>query len=45
MFRRIWSLGPAGIEVPVQIERDGRAFDQKIVSADRSRFFKAPRLH
>ena len=45
MFRRVWSLGPAGVEVPVQIERDGRTFDQKIVSADRSRFFKAPRLH
>jgi S1-C subfamily serine protease len=45
MFRRIWSLGPAGVEVPVQIERDGRTFEHKIVSADRSRFFKAPRLH
>jgi S1-C subfamily serine protease len=45
MFRRVWSLGPAGVEVPVQIERDGRTYNQKIVSADRSRFFKSPRLH
>jgi S1-C subfamily serine protease len=45
MFRRIWSLGQAGVEVPIQIERDGRTLDHKIVSAERSRFFKAPRLH
>ncbi len=45
MFRRIWSLGPAGVEVPMQIDRDGRTIDQKITSSDRSRFFKAPRLH
>jgi S1-C subfamily serine protease len=45
MFRRIWSLGQAGVEVPMQIARDGRTLDQKIVSADRNRFFKVPRLH
>ena len=45
MFRRIWSLGQAGVEVPIQIERDGRTMDHKIVSAERSQFFKAPRLH
>jgi S1-C subfamily serine protease len=45
MFRRVWSLGPAGVEVPIEVERDGRTIEQKILSADRSRFFKAPRLH
>jgi len=45
MFRRVWSLGNAGVEVPIRIERDGRTIDQKIASADRSRFFKVPRLH
>jgi hypothetical protein len=45
MFRRIWSLGQAGIEVPIKFDRDGRSFEQKIASADRNRFFKAPRLH
>jgi S1-C subfamily serine protease len=45
MFRQIWSLGHAGVEVPLQIERDGRTLDHKIASAERSRFFKAPRLH
>jgi S1-C subfamily serine protease len=45
MFRRIWSLGRAGIEVPIKLDRDGRSFEQKIASADRSSFFKAPKLH
>ena len=45
MFRRIWSLGQAGTEVPIKYDRDGRSFEQKIASADRNRFFKAPRLH
>jgi S1-C subfamily serine protease len=45
MFRRVWSLGQAGIEIPIKVDRDGRTFEQKIASADRSRFFKAPRLH
>ena len=45
MFRRIWSLGHAGVEVPMQIERDGLTLDHKIASGERSRFFKAPRLH
>ena len=45
MFRRIWSLGHAGVEVPLQIERDGRTLDHKVASGERSRFFKAPRLH
>src|SRR6266478_6350120 len=45
MFRRIWSLGQAGVEIPVILDRDGHTVEQKVASADRSRFFKAPRLH
>src|SRR5216683_113768 len=45
MFRRVWSLGKAGVEIPIKVDRDGRSFEQKIASADRNRFFKAPRLH
>jgi len=45
MFRRVWSLGQAGAEIPLTLDRDGRTFEQKIASADRGRFFKAPRLH
>ena len=27
LFRRIWSLGNAGVEVPLTVYRDGRTFD------------------
>jgi S1-C subfamily serine protease len=45
LFRRIWSLGNAGVEVPMTIHRDGRTMELKVASADRRRFLKAPRLH
>ncbi len=45
MFRHVWSLGPAGAQIPLRIERDGRSFEQKVVSSERSRFFKVPRMH
>jgi S1-C subfamily serine protease len=45
LFRRIWSVGQAGVEVPFTIYRDGRTFETKVVSADRSRLLKGPSLH
>jgi S1-C subfamily serine protease len=44
-FRRIWSLGPAGVDVPLQIYRDGARMEVNVRSADRSQFLKSPRLH
>jgi S1-C subfamily serine protease len=45
MFRRVWAVGPAGAEIPIKVEREGRLVDHKVASADRSSFFKTPRLH
>jgi S1-C subfamily serine protease len=45
LFRRIWSVGHAGVEVPFTIYRDGRTFEAKVTSADRSRLLKGPSLH
>ena len=45
LYRQIWSRGAAGVEVPLMIYRDGRTFEQSVVSSDRNRFFKAPSLH
>ncbi|HSR75170.1 MAG TPA: S1C family serine protease [Xanthobacteraceae bacterium] len=45
LFRRIWSVGQAGVEVPFTIYRDGRTFEAKVTSADRSRLLKGPSLH
>ena len=45
MFRKIWSLGDAGVAVPMLIYRDGRTFEVTVKSGDRNRFLKGPSLH
>jgi S1-C subfamily serine protease len=45
LFRKIWSLGNAGVEVPLLVYRDGRTFEVKVPSGDRNRFLKGPSLH
>src|SRR5690348_1743108 len=45
LFRKIWALGPAGVEVPLTLYREGRTFEVRVTSADRSKFLKSPRLH
>ena len=44
-YRRVCSLGEAGVEVPLSTYRDGRAVELRVASADRSRFLRAPRVH
>ena len=36
-FRKVWSLGKAGVEVPLTIYRDGRTFEAQVTSGDRNR--------
>jgi S1-C subfamily serine protease len=45
LFRKVWSLGRAGVEVPLMIYRDGRTFEARVTSGDRNRFLKGPSLH
>jgi S1-C subfamily serine protease len=45
LYRRIWGLGPAGIEVPVSVYRDGKTFEARLKSTDRNRHLKVPKLH
>ena len=45
MFRRIWGLGEAGVEVPLKILRNGQTMDLKVHSVDRYSYLKAPHLH
>jgi S1-C subfamily serine protease len=45
LFRRIWSLGQAGVEVPLLIYREGRTTSLRVRSGDRNRFLKSPSLH
>src|SRR5438477_1739471 len=44
-FRKVGSLGDAGVEVPLLVYRDGRTFEVTITSGDRTRFLKGPSLH
>ncbi len=45
MLRHIWSLGEAGVEVPLIIFRDRSVMEIRVNSASRSDYYKAPRLH
>ena len=41
-FRQIWSLGEAGVTVPLTIARDGDTLDLAVKSADRGAFSRHP---
>ena len=45
MLRNIWSLGKAGIEVPLIIFRDHSIMEIRVSSARRSDYYKTPKLH
>ncbi|MCC6948624.1 MAG: serine protease [Bradyrhizobiaceae bacterium] len=44
-FRKIWSLGQAGVEIPLLIWREGDTFEVRVNSGDRDRYLKSPRVH
>lgn len=45
LFRKVWSLGPAGTLIPLTISRQGTLSRPELRSADRNDFLKKPRLH
>ena len=45
LFRKVWSMGHAGVDVPMTVVRDGRPVDLTLTSGDRNRFLKGPSLH
>jgi len=44
-FRKVWSVGPAGVSVPIVVSRDGETINAHITSSDRELFLKKPRMH
>jgi S1-C subfamily serine protease len=44
-YREIWSCGPAGTEIPIEIVRDKRSLWLRVKSADRASYLKKPRMH
>lgn len=45
LWRAVWSVGAAGARVPMKLARRSAMRDITVVSSDRTRFLKAPRLH
>jgi S1-C subfamily serine protease len=45
LYRKLWALGPAGVTVPLTLYRGGDTFDVELVSSDRFKVLKKPRLH
>jgi S1-C subfamily serine protease len=43
-YRKLWSSGPAGAELPMRVVRDGRETWVRVKSADRNLFLKKPQL-
>ncbi len=44
-YRKLWALGPAGVDVPLTVHHEGVTFDVVLTSIDRTRLLKTPRLH
>jgi S1-C subfamily serine protease len=45
LFRKIWAMGNAGVDVPLTVVRDQRSVEILVKSADRSTLLKTPRMH
>jgi S1-C subfamily serine protease len=45
LYRAVWRLGPAGVDVPLTIARGGDVLNIIVKSADRADFLKKPNLH
>jgi S1-C subfamily serine protease len=44
-YRKLWSLGPAGVDVPLTVYHEGVTFDVVLTSTDRAKLLRAPQLH
>jgi S1-C subfamily serine protease len=44
-YRKLWSLGPAGVDVPLTVYHEGVTFNVVLASTDRAKMLKAPVLH
>ncbi|MDX9998007.1 MAG: S1C family serine protease [Phenylobacterium sp.] len=44
-YTRLWALGPAGVTVPLTIQRDGDVFDVEVRSRDRAALLRKPKYN
>jgi S1-C subfamily serine protease len=45
LFRAVWGLGEAGVDVPLSLSRGGDALHITVKSGDRNDFLRKPKLH
>jgi len=45
LYRRLWRLGPAGVEVPLTLARKGEQVRSLVRSVDRDDLLAKPKLH
>jgi S1-C subfamily serine protease len=45
LFRKVWGLGAAGVEVPLTVARNGKRVELRLASIDRADLLKKPQLH
>ena len=45
LFRKVWRLGAAGVEVPLTVARNGKRVELKLASVDRADLLRKPYLH
>jgi len=45
LYRRVWTLGGPGAEIPLTVMRKGQRVEARIISADRADFLRKPKLH
>jgi len=44
-YRAVWALGPAGVDVPLTLDREGDIFKMIVTSADREKFLLPAATH
>ena len=44
-YRKFWALGPAGVDVPLTLHREGDTFNVVLTSIDRTKLQRKPKLH
>ena len=45
LFRTVWSVGPAGVEIPITVSRDGERLDLLLETISRGSLLKKPSFH
>jgi S1-C subfamily serine protease len=45
LYRRLWALGPAGVDVPLTLQRGGDVFELEVRSVDRQQLLWKPRFN